>query len=95
MKKLERGDIVASVFERVRAVIVEQLGVKEEEVVPSASFIEDFNADSLDLVELMMALEEEFSTSNKKVEIPDEDARKILTVKNSVDYIVNLGIEDE
>jgi len=95
MKKVERGDIVASVFERVRAVIVEQLGVKEEEVVPSASFIEDFNADSLDLVELMMALEEEFSTPNKKIEIPDEDARKILTVKDSVDYIVNLGIEDE
>ena len=86
---------MASVFERVRAVIVEQLGVKEEEVVPSASFIEDFNADSLDLVELMMALEEEFSTPNKKIEIPDEDARKILTVKDSVDYIVNLGIEDE
>jgi acyl carrier protein len=95
MKKAERGDIVASVFERVRAVIVEQLGVKEEEVVPSASFIEDFNADSLDLVELMMALEEEFSTQNRKIEIPDEDARKILTVKDSVDYIVNLGIEDE
>jgi acyl carrier protein len=95
MKKVERGDIVASVFERVRAVIVEQLGVKEEEVVPSASFIEDFNADSLDLVELMMALEEEFSTQNRKIEIPDEDARKILTVKDSVDYIVNLGIEDE
>jgi acyl carrier protein len=95
MKKVERGDIVASVFERVRAVIVEQLGVKEEEVVPSASFIEDFNADSLDLVELMMALEEEFSTPNKKIEIPDEEARKILTVKDSVDYIMNLGIEDE
>jgi acyl carrier protein len=95
MKKVERGDIVASVFERVRAVIVEQLGVKEEEVVPSASFIEDFNADSLDLVELMMALEEEFSTPNRKIEIPDEDARKIMTVKDSVDFIVNLGIEDE
>ena len=95
MKKVERGDIVASVFERVRAVIVEQLGVKEEEVVPSASFIEDFNADSLDLVELMMALEEEFSTQNRKIVIPDEDARKILTVKDSVDYIMNLGIEDE
>ncbi|MBM4462445.1 MAG: acyl carrier protein [Chloroflexi bacterium] len=86
---------MASVFERVRAVIVEQLGVKEEEVVPSASFIEDFNADSLDLVELMMALEEEFSTPKRKIEIPDEDARRIMTVKDSVDYIVNLGIEDE
>lgn len=71
------------------------MGVKEEEVLPSASFIEDFNADSLDLVELMMALEEEFSTSNKKIEIPDEDARRIVTVKDAVEYIVNLGVEDE
>ncbi|MFC1999678.1 acyl carrier protein [Chloroflexota bacterium] len=86
---------MASVFERVKAIIVDQLGVKDEEVVPSASFIEDFNADSLDLVELMMALEEEFSTSNKKVEIPDEDARRIVTVKDAVDYIINRGIEDD
>ena len=86
---------MASVFERVKAIIVDQLGVKDDEVVPSASFIEDFNADSLDLVELMMALEEEFSTTNKKVEIPDEDARSIVTVKDAVDYITNLGVEDE
>ncbi|MCX5998878.1 MAG: acyl carrier protein [Chloroflexi bacterium] len=86
---------MASVYDRVKAVIVDQLGVKEVDVVPTASFIEDFNADSLDLVELMMALEEEFSTQSKKVEIPDEDARKIMTVKDAVDYIANLGIEDE
>jgi len=86
---------VASVFDRVKAIIVEQLAVKEEEVLPSASFIEDFNADSLDLVELMMALEEEFSSSNKKVEIPDEDARRIISVKDAVDYIINMGVEDE
>ena len=86
---------MASVFERVKVIIVDQLGVKDEEVVPSASFIEDFNADSLDLVELMMALEEEFSTSNKKVEIPDEDARRIATVKDAVDYIINRGVEDD
>jgi len=86
---------VASVFERVKTIIVDQLGVKEEEVVPSASFIEDFNADSLDLVELMMALEEEFSNPNKKVEIPDEDARRMVTVKDAIDYIVNAGIEDD
>lgn len=86
---------MASVFERVKAIIVEQLGVKEEEVVPSASFIEDFNADSLDLVELMMALEEEFSGPNNAVEIPDEDARRIVSVKDAVDYIANLGVEDE
>lgn len=86
---------MASVFERVKAIIVDQLGVKEEEVVPAASFIEDFNADSLDLVELMMALEEEFSSPNKRVEIPDEDAREIVTVKHAVDYILSRGIEDE
>ena len=86
---------MASVFERVKAVIVDQLGVKEEEVVPSASFIEDFNADSLDLVEMMMALEEEFSSPSERLEIPDEDAREIATVKHAVDYILNRGIEDE
>ncbi len=86
---------MASVFDRMKAIIVDQLGVKDEEVVLSASFIEDFNADSLDLVELMMALEEEFSGPNQKLEIPDDDARRIVTVKDAVDYIVNLGIEDE
>ena len=86
---------MASVFDRVKAIIVDQLGVKEEEVLPAASFVEDFNADSLDLVELMMALEEEFSGPTNKIEIPDEDARRIVTVKHAVDYILNLGIEDE
>ena len=86
---------MATVFERVKAIIVEQLGLKEEEVVPSASFVEDFNADSLDLVELIMELEEEFSNPVRTVEIPDEDAKKIVTVQDAVDYIVNLGIEDE
>jgi len=87
--------MVASVFDRVKAIIVDQLGVKEEEVVPAASFIEDFNADSLDLVELMMALEEEFSAQDRKIEIPDDDARRIITVKDAVEYIVNLGVDDD
>jgi acyl carrier protein len=86
---------VATVFDRVKRIIVEQLGVKDEEVLPNASFVQDFNADSLDLVELIMALEEEFSNPNKKVEIPDEDARKIVTVGDAVEYIKDLGIEDE
>lgn len=86
---------MATVFERVKRIIVEQLGVKEDDVLPKASFVEDFNADSLDLVELIMALEEEFSNPNKKVEIPDEDARKIVTVGDAVDYIRDFGIEDE
>ena len=63
--------------------------------MPSASFVDDLGADSLDLVELMMSLEEEFSDSSQKVEIPDEDAEKIVTVQNAIDYIKDLGIEDD
>ena len=86
---------MATVFERVKTIIVEQLGVEEEAIVPTASFTEDLNADSLDLVELIMALEEEFSSATKKVEIPDEDAKRLITVKDAIDYIKELGIDDE
>ncbi len=85
---------MATIFERVKEMIVEQLGVDNEEVVPSASFVDDLGADSLDLVELIMSLEEEFSDSSKKIEIPDEDAEKILTVQDAVDYIRDLGVQD-
>jgi acyl carrier protein len=68
--------------ERLKKIIVDQLGVDESEVVPSASFVEDLNADSLDLVELIMSLEEEF-----KLQISDEDAEKITTVQEADDYI--------
>ena len=61
---------MATVFERVRAIVVEQLGVEEEEVIPSASFVDDLNADSLDLVELIMSLEEEFTDDAGGLEIP-------------------------
>ncbi|TDJ23809.1 MAG: acyl carrier protein [Gammaproteobacteria bacterium] len=74
---------MSSVEERVKKLICEQLGVKEEEVKSEASFVEDLGADSLDTVELVMALEEEFET-----EIPDEEAEKITTVKDAVDYIL-------
>jgi len=73
---------MATVDERVKKIIAEQLGVEEDEVTPEASFVEDLGADSLDTVELVMALEEEFS-----IEIPDEDAEKILTVGKAMDYI--------
>ena len=86
---------MATVLDRVRKIVVEQLGVDENEVVPTASFVDDLGADSLDLVELVMSLEEEFSTSNLKVEIPDEDAEKIATVQSAVDYITDLDIKDE
>lgn len=73
---------MSSVEERVRKIVVEQLGVKEEEVVIGASFVDDLGADSLDTVELVMALEEEF-----ECEIPDEEAEKITTVQEAVNYI--------
>ncbi len=73
---------MASVEERVKQIIVEQLGVDEGEVTPNASFVDDLGADSLDTVELVMAFEEAF-----ELEIPDEDAEKIRTVKDAVDYI--------
>jgi acyl carrier protein len=76
------GNTTTSVFERVKKVVVEQLSVDEAEVTPQASFTQDLGADSLDTVELVMAFEEEFGT-----EIPDEDAEKIQTVKDAVDYI--------
>jgi acyl carrier protein len=75
---------MASIEERVKQIIVEQLGVDEAEVTPNASFVDDLGADSLDTVELVMAFEEAF-----ELEIPDEDAEKIQTVKDAVDYIEN------
>lgn len=71
-----------AVEEKIKAIIAEQLGVKPEEVTPQASFIDDLGADSLDTVELIMALEEEFN-----VEIPDEDAEKMTTVGDAIKYI--------
>ncbi len=86
---------MATIFERVKKIVVEQLGVEEQEVVPSANFVDDLGADSLDLVELIMSLEEEFTNPAQKVEIPDEDAEKIVSVQNTIDYIKDLGIEDD
>ena len=73
---------MSTVQERVRQIVVEQLGVKEDEVSPDSSFVDDLGADSLDTVELVMALEEEFNC-----EIPDEEAEKITTVQEAIDYI--------
>lgn len=73
---------MSSIAEQVKSIVAEQLGVKEEEVTNDASFVEDLGADSLDTVELVMALEEEFET-----EIPDEEAEKITTVQEAIDYI--------
>ncbi len=73
---------MSSVAERVQKIVVEQLGVKTEEASPKASFVDDLGADSLDTVELVMALEEEF-----ECEIPDEEAEKITTVQQAIDYV--------
>ena len=86
---------MATILEKLKEIVVEQLGVEAEEVVSSASFVDDLGADSLDLVELIMALEEEFSNPSRKVEIPDEDAEKILTVQDAIDYLKDHGVEDE
>ncbi len=86
---------MATVFERVKRIVVEQLGADDKEVVSSASFVDDLGADSLDLVELIMSLEEEFSNPSRKVEIPDEDAQRILTVQDVIDYLKDLGVGDE
>ncbi|HLB27648.1 MAG TPA: acyl carrier protein [Dehalococcoidales bacterium] len=85
---------MATVYDRVKKIVVEQLGVEESEVLPAANFVDDLGADSLDLVELIMSLEEEFSSPAKKVEIPDEDAEKIVAVQDAVDYIKDLGVQD-
>jgi acyl carrier protein len=79
---LEGGEVVDNLFDKVKEIVVEQLGVEEEEVSESSSFVDDLGADSLDLVELIMALEEEFD-----MEIPDEDAEKISTVGDAMKYI--------
>lgn len=84
-----------AVFDRVRKIIAEQLGVDEAEIKPETSFVEDLNADSLDLVELIMSLEEEFSKEGKAIEISDEDAEKIVTVQDAVTYITEHGGEDD
>lgn len=73
---------MSNVEDRVKKIVVEQLGVKDEEVIPEASFVDDLGADSLDTVELVMALEEEF-----EIEIPDEAAEKITTVQEAINYI--------
>ena len=83
------------VFDRVRKIIAEQLGVEESDIAPETSFVDDLNADSLDLVELIMSLEEEFSKEGKSIEISDEDAEKIVTVQDAVNYIAEQGVTDD
>ena len=83
-----------ALLEKVQAVVAEKLSVDESEVVPGASFTDDLKADSLDLVELIMAFEEEFSSDDVEIEISDEDAESITTVQAAIDYLRDNGVED-
>lgn len=86
---------MATVLERVQTIVANKLGQDKEKVTLGASFTEDLEADSLDLAELIMALEEEFSTELQKIEISDEEAGKLSIVQDAVDYIKGKGIKDE
>ena len=86
---------MATVFDRVKKVVVDRLGSDEEMVALETSFVDDLNADSLDLVELIMALEEEFSEGDKPLKISDEDAESIHTMQSAVDYVHAQGFKDE
>lgn len=82
-------------MERVQVIVADKLSVDESEVVADASFMEDLNADSLDLVELIMAFEEEFSSDDNTIEISDEDAEGITTVQQAIDYLKEHGVADD
>ena len=86
---------MATVLERVQALVADKLAVELEEVELESSFTEDLNADSLDLVELIMAFEEEFSTDGNQLEISDEQAEQITTVREALDFLKEQGVEDE
>ena len=86
---------MATIFDRVKSITVDRLGVEPESVVPGSSFTEDLNADSLDLVELIMAFEEEFSQGEQQLEISDADAENITTVQQAVEFLKGKGISDE
>ena len=83
-----------TVYERVKSVVIDKLGVDEADVNEDASFVENLNADSLDLVELIMAFEEEFTTDDNPVEISDDDAGNIATIKDAVAYLKEHGAQD-
>ena len=85
---------MATVVERVQSTVADKLGVEPEDVTPEQSFVDDLNADSLDLVELIMAFEEEFSSDSVTIEISDEDAESITTVQAAIDFLKEHGVED-
>ncbi len=86
---------MATIYERMRAIVADKLDVDEDVVLPSASFVDDLNADSLDLAELIMAFEEEFSSDENKIEISEEDAGEIGTIQNAINYLKGHGVQDQ
>lgn len=85
---------MATIFERLKRLIAEQLDTEEKELTPETSFTDDLNVDSLDLIELITAMEEKFSTPQRKLEISDEDAEKMHTIQDAVTYLRDQEIED-
>ena len=85
---------MATVLERVQKIVAERLGVEESTVVPEASFTEDLEADSLDLVDLILAFQDEFSTDDNPIEISDEDAETLMKVQDAITYLTNRGVAD-
>ncbi len=85
---------MSSLLDKVKTIVAEKLSVDESEVVPTASFTEDLNADSLDLVELIMAFEEESSDDSTTIDISDEDAESITTVQEALDYLKSNGVKE-
>ena len=85
---------MATVLERVQKIVAERLGVEESKVVPGASFTEDLDADSLDLVDLILAFQDEFSTDDIPIEISDEDAETLMKVQDAITYLTNKGVAD-
>jgi len=85
---------MSTIYERLKKVIIESLGVEAEQVVPAASLTKDLGADSIEMVELVMAIEDEFSNSSSTLQIPDEDMEKMVTIQDTVNYLRNLGIKD-
>ena len=83
-----------TIFQRLKRVVTDRLGVAEDLVVPTASFSRDLDTDSIELVELALSIEEEFSDSSREIEIPDEVLEKILTIQDAVDYLRGQGIRD-
>ena len=85
---------MATIIDRVQELVADKLGVEKDEVVPEASFTDDLNADSLDLVELIMAFEEEFGSDDSPLEISDEDAEGLTTVQQAIDYLKEQGVDE-